>query len=162
MNWSGLLVSFLLEVWEYILVFIFAAIPWFEIALIIPLAIISGLNPVLVALVAFLGNLATVYLLVIFFEKFKAWREKKRKVDEPSKSKKGKRAYKIWNRYGLPGLSFLGPIVIGSHIAAFIGLILGANKKSTIIWQTMSLAVWTLIFVVVTYFGLDFLNIGKG
>jgi hypothetical protein len=34
------------------------------------------------------------------------------------------------NNYGLPGLALLGPILISTHIAAFIGMTLGATKKN--------------------------------
>ena len=45
---------------EYFLVFLGAAIPWLEIALVIPLGIISGLSPVWVMILAFVGNMLTV------------------------------------------------------------------------------------------------------
>lgn len=76
---------------------------------------------------AFLGNLSTVYLLVIFFDKFQQWRSR-RKNGQEQKSKRQTRAINIWNKYGLPGLSLLGPLLIGSHIAVFIGLVFGAKN----------------------------------
>lgn len=48
----------------YALVFVLSAIPLFEILLVIPPAIGLGLNPVLVGIVAFLGNVLPVYALV--------------------------------------------------------------------------------------------------
>ncbi|QGG47709.1 small multi-drug export protein [Heliorestis convoluta] len=74
--------SFLLDVWEYILVFLLAAVPWIEIGVIIPLSILNGLNPLLVGLVAFFGNLTTVYLLIIFIEKYQQWHSSRKKKDE--------------------------------------------------------------------------------
>lgn len=123
--------NILLEIWEYILVFLLGATPWVEIAAVIPLSIIAGLNPILVGLIAFLGNLSTVYLLIIFFEKFREWRKRKKGEDQP-KSKRQARAVGIWNKYGLPGLSLLGPLLIGSHVAVFIGLLFGAKKQTTL------------------------------
>jgi len=40
----------------------------------------------------------------------------------------------------LPGLALLGPLVIGSHLAAFIGVLFGATKRATLFWMTISLA----------------------
>ncbi|WP_436837182.1 hypothetical protein [Planococcus shenhongbingii] len=71
-------------------------------------------------------------------------------------SKKNERAKRIWNKYGLPGLALLGPILIGTHIAAFIGMTLGATKKNTTLWLTISIAMWTLFFGLATAFGFDF------
>ena len=56
---------------EYFLVFLGAAIPWLEIALVIPLGIISGLSPVWVMLTAFIGNMLTVLVVIIGFQKVK-------------------------------------------------------------------------------------------
>ena len=60
---------------EYFLVFLGAAIPWLEIALVIPLGIISGLSPVWVILTAIVGNLLTVLVVIIGFQKVKEWME---------------------------------------------------------------------------------------
>lgn len=145
------------EIWEYIIVFLLGATPWVEIAAVIPLSIVAGLNPVLVGVVAFLGNLSTVYLLIIFFEKFREWRKRKKGEGEQSKSKRQVRAVGIWNKYGLPGLSLLGPLLIGSHIAVFIGLLFGAKKHTTLMWITISLVLWTLVITILSYYGIDFL-----
>lgn len=148
--------DFLLEMWKYVLVFVLGAIPWVEIAAVIPLSIVAGLNPILVGLLAFLGNLSTVYLLVIFFEKFREWRIRK-KGEAQSQSKRQVRAVAIWNKYGLPGLSLLGPLLIGSHIAVFIGLLLGAKKQTTLLWMAISLILWTVVITILSYFGIDLL-----
>lgn len=48
----------------YALVFILAATPWIELLVVIPPGITIGLDPFAVALLAFVGNLTTVYLLI--------------------------------------------------------------------------------------------------
>ncbi len=137
---------------EYLLVFLGAAIPWFEIALVIPFGIITGLNPVAVIVIAFIGNMVTLLALILGFDKFKDWFSKKEKKN----SKREERARTMWNKYGLPGMVMLGPIFIGSHIAAFIGMLLGATKHATLIWSTISIAVWSLVFGIFTALGFDF------
>ncbi len=62
---------------EYLLVFLGAAIPWFEIALVIPFGIITGLNPVAVIVIAFIGNMVT--LLALIFGLVQRLEEKKKK-----------------------------------------------------------------------------------
>lgn len=141
---------------EYFLVFLGAAIPWLEIALVIPLGIISGLSPFWVMLLAFVGNMLTVLILIVAFEKVKAWMEKKKQKDGKGDSKRTERGKRIWNKYGMPGLALLGPILIGTHIAAFIGLLFGANKVRTAIWMAVSIGLWTLIFGIATAMGFDF------
>lgn len=143
-------------IYEYILVFLGAAIPWFEIALVIPLGIVWGLSPFWVMMLAFIGNMVTVLALIIGFDRFKVWYNKRQEAKGKTTNKKSERAKQIWNRYGLPGLAMLGPILIGTHIAAFIGMTLGATKKNTTVWLTISIAAWTLVFGLLTAFGFDF------
>lgn len=145
--------DFIITFWEYILVFILAAIPIIEIGIVIPLSLVKGLNPILVAIFAFLGNLSTVYLLIVFFEKYQQWRGKRK--DKPKK--RSKRAVDIWNKYGLPGLSITAPILIGSHIAVIIAIAFGANKFLTLLWITISLGLWAIAFTVVSYYGVQWL-----
>ena len=50
----------------------------------------------------------------------------------------------------------LGPVLIGTHIAAFIGMTLGASKKWTTIWSFVSIGLWALVFGLLTALGYDF------
>lgn len=52
------------EFLQYVLVFVFAAIPWIEIAVVIPIALGLGIHPLFVAGLAFAGNLGSVLLLL--------------------------------------------------------------------------------------------------
>ncbi|MFD2654642.1 small multi-drug export protein [Gracilibacillus thailandensis] len=140
---------------EYILIFLSAAVPWFEIAFVIPLGILSGLNPILVIFVAFIGNMTTIIALIIGYDKFKGWLAKRSKKKESTRQA---RAHTLWDRYGLPGMVLLGPILIGSHIAAFIGMTLGATKRSTFVWSSFSIGAWSLAIGILTAFGFNFFN----
>ena len=141
---------------EYVLVFLGAAIPWLEMALVIPLGIIAGLNPITVSIVAIVGNLLTVLLLIIGFEKFQQWLAKRREGKEQAASKRSQRAKELWRKYGLPGMLMLGPILIGTHVAAFIALVLGGSKQQTTLWSVISIVAWAIAFAVVTALGFDF------
>ena len=72
-------------------------------------------------------------------------------------SKKEKAAV-VFQKYGLPGLAFLGPIITGIHLAAIIALSLKANKMSTTLWMGISLLTWTIIITLASYYGLDWLT----
>lgn len=141
---------------EYLLVFIGGAIPWLEIALVIPLGIVSGLSPIGVMISAFTGNLLTVLFVIFGFQKVRTWMENRKKSKGKEPSKKEARGKRIWNKYGMPGVALLGPIVIGTHIAAFLGLLLGAKKANVTLWMIVSIGLWTLIFGVLTAMGFDF------
>nr|MDH3163153.1 small multi-drug export protein [Bacillus licheniformis] len=110
------------------------------------LAIIAGLKPVPSAIIALLGNLLTVLLLIFLIDKVKVWLERRRgerRAETDKFSKRKSRAKKIWLTYGIPGLSFVGPFFIGSHLTAFMCMGFGAKRRQTALWMTGSLAVWT-------------------
>jgi len=147
--------------WQYVLVFVSGAVPWIEIAAVIPVGILAGLNPAAVAVAAFLGNWFTVYLVAVFFDKVRQWMDRKRGSGQPAE-KRRERAAKIWNRYGMPGLALLGPLLIGSHIAVFIGILLGARKHWALLWMTISLALWTALITALFVLGVDLAGLLRG
>ncbi|KQL19672.1 small multi-drug export protein [Cytobacillus solani] len=160
---------------SYFLVFLLAAIPLFELITVIPLAIIGGLAPVPVAILGFLGNLLTILLLIVFVDKIKLLlrtRKQKRNVvteveggedqytegTEPEQdSKKQKRARVLFDKYGLPGLTIFGPLLVGSHISAFMGMSFGSSRGLVTGWMIASLVIWTIVSTVLANSGVSFL-----
>lgn len=144
----------------YLIIFLLAAIPFFEIAAIIPIAIIGGVPAIPTMIIAFLGNLLTIILLIIFVDKIKAWQKKrkqrKNEETEVDDSKKHKRARSIWGKYGLPGLAFIGPFFVGSHLSALLALSFGGTRNRTLILMTASLVTWSIILGAAAYFGFDY------
>lgn len=149
------------ELWQYALVFLLGATPWVEIAAVIPISIVAGMHPLTVSVLAFLGNLSTVYLLAVFFDRFRQWLGR-RKKEEKAPSRRRERAVAVWNKYGTPGLALLGPLLIGSHIAVFIGILLGAKRRSMLLWMTASLVLWTAIIAVLSIYGIDLITTLRG
>lgn len=147
-----------LEEWSYLAVLILGAIPWIELVAVIPLGIVFGLNPIAVTILGFAGNWVTMFMVIALFDRLQKWWGK-RNSGNPSESKRGKRAKAIWERYGLPGLAIVGPLLIGSHIAAAVAMAFKAPRAAVTAWMTISLAVWSIVFAVVAYFGFDSLGI---
>ncbi|MBO1002205.1 small multi-drug export protein [Pseudogracilibacillus auburnensis] len=141
--------------WTYIIIFLLAAIPFFEIVTIVPIAIIGGVPAVPVMIVAFLGNMLTIALLILFLDKIREWR-RKRKGEEQG-SKRHKRAKSLWDKYGLPGIAFIGPFFVGSHLSAMFAIIFGGNKRKTFYLMTASLFCWTVALGLAAHYGFDFL-----
>src|SRR5690625_6445365 len=90
--------------------------------MIVPIAIIGGMPAVPVIIIAFLGNLLTITLLIVFIDTIRNWRKNKKDNEEKSESKSHKRANKIWGKYGFPGLAFIGPFFLGILLRAFLSL----------------------------------------
>lgn len=140
--------------WTYLIIFLLAAIPFFEIAAIVPISIIGGVPAIPAMIIAFSGNMATIILLILFLDKIRTWRRKKKSEEAPSK--RHKRAKSLWDKYGLPGLAFIGPFFVGSHLSALLALTFGGGKAKTLYLMTASLFCWTIVLGVASYYGFDF------
>lgn len=141
---------------RYALVFLFAATPWFEILVVIPIGVGLGMNAIGVAAFAFLGNVLPIYAIIVFHDRVRAWWEGRRGREAGTGG--GGRARTIWDRYGLPGLALASPLVTGVHLAALIALALGSGKRSVGAWMTASIALWTVILTVGSYYGFGFVT----
>ncbi|MBM7602921.1 putative membrane protein [Metabacillus crassostreae] len=164
---------------SYLLVFVLAAVPLFELIAVIPLAIIGGLSPIPVAILAFLGNALTILLLILFVDKIKTWRKKKKQkrmavsgqeaatlenaAEVENDSKKAKRARVLFDKYGLPGLAIIGPFFVGSHISAFMGMSFGSKRSLVTTWMLISLGLWTIVTAVASSYGVSYFipNVGE-
>ncbi|ELY95320.1 hypothetical protein C482_16803 [Natrialba chahannaoensis JCM 10990] len=147
---------------QYLLVFIFAAIPVFEILVVIPIAIGLGLDPVLTGVIAFAGNVLSVYALILFHGRLSDWWAGWRGNDDGEESEptdRYARARTLWDRYGLPGISFGGPILTGVHIAAIVALFAGSRDRLVAGWMTVGIAIWTVILTAASVFGLSLLGL---
>lgn len=153
---------------QYVLVFVFAAIPVIEILVVVPIGIGLGLDPLATGIAAFAGNVGSVYVLVGFHERLSRWWADRQSGDgtdsgEMAASDSGDRyarARRLWERYGLPGLAIGGPVLTGVHIAAIVALVAGSSTRAVAGWMTVSIGLWTVVLVVGSVFGVSLLGIG--
>lgn len=143
---------------QYLLVFVFAAFPWVEILVVIPIAIGVGLHPLLVGAVAFVGNVASLYALVFLYERLAAWWGRRRSDSTDTESRRSLWARRIWDRYGLAGLGLAAPALTGVHLAAVIAMAAGSRPRAVGWWMTVGIAVWTALLVGGTVFGISLLS----
>src|SRR5690625_6621937 len=74
---------------------------------------------------------------------------------------KNKRAKKIWDKYGLPGLAFIGPFFIGTHLTALLAISFGGTRSKTLVLMTASIAFWEISLGSAAEFGFYFILIVK-
>src|SRR5690625_8046710 len=85
-------------------------------------------------IVGFLGNIITVIPVIFMFDKIRNWYTR-RKEKQGKTSKRNTRAVELFKKYGVIGSALLGPLLTGTHIAAFIGMSMGATKKRMMNWK---------------------------
>ena len=71
-------------------------------------------------------------------------------------SKKQKRARSLFDKYGLPGLTIFGPLLVGSHISAFMAMSFGSKRSLVTGWMITSLVIWTVVSTIAASSGVTF------
>jgi uncharacterized membrane protein len=146
----------------YLTVFLAAATPWLEVLLVVPAGIVAGLPPLPTTLVATAGNLVTLAPLVLAGDRLRErWRRRRQQTrpetgigtDEHPASGRGVRARRLFDRYGLPGVAALGPLLTGVHVAALVALAGGSDRHRTLAWLSGGVVVWAVITAVATVAG---------
>jgi Ca2+/H+ antiporter, TMEM165/GDT1 family len=140
----------------YLAVLVGAAIPWLEVLLVVPAGVLAGLPWLPTVLVATVGNVVTLVPVVVAADRLETWWRRRRGTDgsgQPS-GRQG-RARRLLDRYGVPGLAALGPLLTGAHLAAAVAMASGASRRRALIWFVGGIAVWALIAGVLTAVGLE-------
>lgn len=146
---------------RYVLVFLLAMIPLIEPFVVIPVAIGLGLDPIATGLAAFGGSVAAVAAIVLFHERVAIWWARRRRSGgggDDDSSGRYDRARRLWDRYGVVGLSLAGPLLAGLHLSALVGAAVGRDTRVLLGWLTFGLGVWTIAIVLASAFGLSVLG----
>ncbi len=143
--------------WAYLLVFIAAGTPWIEVLLVASGGVLAGLAPLPVVIVATAGNVATLVPVVYAGDRIRLWWRRRRRSGEtgPPSGARAERAQHLFERYGLPGLAVLGPLVTGIHLAAVVALAAGARRGPTLLWLSAGIGAWATAAATMTVLGLD-------
>lgn len=125
-------------------VFVAGAIPWLEAVGVIPVGILFGLSPLWTITLAFSGNAITTFA---FAYSSAAVMNRMKKKGKPE-GKNMARARGVFSRYGIWGMAFAGPLLIGSQIAAALSVALGVSAfKSAMVINTGMVISGTIIGV---------------
>ena len=63
--------------------------------------------------------------------------------------------WRVWDCYGLIGLSLLAPVTLGAQIGALIGLSLGIKPRSLVIGMSLGIVPWCVGIGVAVALGLN-------
>lgn len=67
-------------------------------------------------------------------------------LPEAKESRARRRIRANLERWGVPGVSLIGPLVLASQITAPALVALGASRRSVLIWQAVAIIAWGLAF----------------
>ncbi|MFF2607097.1 small multidrug efflux protein [Arthrobacter koreensis] len=152
-----------------------AAVPFLEGEAGAMIGVVGGLNPVLAAAAAAVGNFASVALVVLVTARART--AVTSRVDARAESaaaaaagtatlvtvpaakpeSKGRLRFKRWLvRFGVPGASILGPLAIPTQFTASILVAGGTSRRWVLLWQGVAIVLWTTITTVLVWSALRF------
>lgn len=140
-----------LETWQQVLALVaIGAIPFIESYLGSFLGVLVGIDPFIAVPAAVVGNIISTFLVIAVASRVRTAATKGRGADaEMDLSDAPKSRQKIGtylNRFGVPGVCLLGPLVIASQITAPTLIALGATKRGVYVWSAISILAWGILF----------------
>ncbi|MGE7625243.1 small multi-drug export protein [Viridibacillus sp. NPDC096237] len=133
--------------------------PFLEAFVAVPIGVLLDLPFILVALVGITANWLSVMAVIVFSSFIRSLFLKKEKNNSDRFiNRRFQKAKTYFNKYGVPGISLLGPIIGTNHIGALVCIIAKVNKKNIILWQTISIVIWAVGTGVLLIYGVDIYN----
>ncbi|MES2430690.1 MAG: small multi-drug export protein [Bacteroidota bacterium] len=123
----------------------------FEIYAAIPAGFAFGLSPWSIFFASVIGGLTGVFVATFLGDKIKSFFYKNRK---PKEAKKHPMMDKIWNKYGIIGLGFLGTMSVGAPVSIAVGVGLNANLKKLLTWCCIGVICRCVLFTLIGFYGL--------
>lgn len=135
-------------------ILIVAGLATFEIYAAIPAGFAFGLSPWVIFFASLIGGLTGVFVAAFLGEKIEKLISRFRKPRQAVKENKTNLAYKIWQKYGIIGLGFLGTFTIGAPLSIAVGVGFNVNMHKLATWCCMGVLARCAIFTLVGYYGM--------
>lgn len=145
-----------------------AVIPYVEAEGAAVLGIAAGLHPVVAIAAALAGNALALAVVVNATSAVRSGVAARRsggtptggvtvieRDDDPAPDAKRARMRRVFNRYGVPGVSFLGPLLLPSHVTAAAMVGFGAPKRTVLAWGIIAVGAWAIVIGTIAYLGVS-------
>ena len=113
------------------------------------IGIIGGIHPIVAALAGAIGNLVCVAIVVLVTSRVRTAVTKRRAGagrPDTARREKFERAY---HRYGTPGVSLLGPLLLPTQFTAAALTSTGVPPMRVLAWQAAAIALWTTVITLI-------------
>lgn len=133
-----------------------AAIPFVESYFGSAIGVAIGLHPVAAVTAAVIGNAVSMLAFVLGADATRRKVRASRGVDDEPLTPRKAKVKRMFDRFGVPGVSVLGQTMLPSQItsAAMVGF--GASRNAVIAWQIVSIVLWGVLFGALAHLGVGF------
>ncbi|QNO37335.1 small multidrug efflux protein [Protaetiibacter sp. SSC-01] len=151
------------ELLQPLVVALAGAVPFIEGEGAAAIGIVGGIHPAIAMTAAAVGNFASVAVIVLLTSRARVavvtrYRGRARarvaaghpsqggsvQLDEPRTPRQEKFA-RAFQRYGLPGVSLLGPLLLPTQFTATMLAGAGVNRTHILVWQAIAIVLWTTV-----------------
>jgi len=147
------LVSRVPELVQPLIVALAGAVPFIEGEGAAAIGVIGGINPVIAAFAAAIGNFACVAILVVLGAGTRRAIIERRAAAvtvgggsapvPESVSPRKEKFQRALVRYGVPGVSLLGPLLLPTQFTATMLAAAGVTRGRILFWQGLAIVLWT-------------------
>jgi len=117
----------------------------------IPMGVAMQLHPAVAAISAWAGYTAIGAAMLLIGTPARQWVQRRFKIStEPDRKKL---FWRVWLRWGMPGLGLLAPVTCGPYFAVLIGLALGERPLRVILWVAGGAVPWCVLFAILAAAG---------
>lgn len=124
------------------------AVPFIEGEGAAAIGIIGGIPPVVAALAGAAGNLLCVAVVVLVTSRVRTAVTTRRGGGAQPVSARREKFEKAYHRYGTPGVSLLGPLLLPTQFTAAALTSTGVPPLRVLAWQAAAIALWTTVITV--------------
>lgn len=129
---------------QWVGVMLVAAIPFVDSYFGSVIGVLAGLNPVVAIAAAIVGNVIAMLIFV-----FAAHRVRSGVVNGKTPEAESPRRQKVrawFDKYGVAGVSLVGPVILPSQFTSAAMVSFGASKNAVILWQVIAITIWGVVF----------------
>jgi len=131
-----------------------AGLATFEIYAAIPAGFAFGLSPWTIFFASVTGGLIGVFAAAYLGNTIRALFHKKRPTRD-AVEKKHPTILRLWNKYGIIGLGFLGTVSVGAPISLAVGIGLNAQLNKLVTWCCIGVITRCIVFTLVGWYGMQ-------
>ncbi|WP_084130017.1 small multi-drug export protein [Demequina sp. NBRC 110055] len=138
-----------LESWQQLgALILISAIPFVESYSGSFLGVLVGINPFVAVIAAVIGNTISTFALIAGAGRARTAVTGNGSEKELTERQVRRRAKisKYFDRFGVPGVSLLGPLALPSQFTGPAMVALGASKRSVYFWMGISIIAWGVLF----------------
>ncbi|MHA3724926.1 hypothetical protein ACXR2T_13735 [Leucobacter sp. HY1910] len=138
------------EFFQWFGVLLISAVPFVDSYFGSAIGVIAGINPIVAVAAAIVGNIVSMLAFVLSSHKVRARVQARVGASLPADAKplspRREKLRERFDRWGVPGVSLLGQLLLPSQITSAAMVSFGASKNTVILWQVISIILWGTVF----------------